>query len=190
MKKSLLLGTIALAVLSLTGCSCERVTNYFIGNQSSFEETKESKQEHKYDDFVVLIANANLSFDYEKCTESVVSNGETETHVYTYDKENNNWYYVDEVNDITTTTNLDIKSFLKQCKDIATQINKDIDDAFKFSTPSDNYVIKSHFSYDSKQVDGYYEFNASGLMTSFDTKETDLNLIETSTYKATYTYYK
>ena len=192
MKKPLLIGATLLVVLSLTGCACERITNIFIGGQSSVKENQEEskEKEYKYDEFLILIADAKFSFDYKKCTENLDNNGEKSTRVYTYDKENNNWYYLDEINNTKITTDLDIKIFLRQCKDIATGIGQEIDDAFKFSASSERYLINSHFSHSSKQVDGQYEFNSCGLMTLFDTKETDLDSIESTTYKAIYTYYK
>ena len=182
MKKAFLLGVTLLATFSLTGC--EMIEKLLQGGQDVVDE----KKTYNYDDFVVLIAGTKFTFDYTKCTEELELEEEKTTHVYTYNSENNSWYYYDEESDTTKTVNVEITNFVKQCKDISTILKKNVDNIFKFSASKKGYFITSQYKTDAVQIDGEYNFNTSGLMTLFDETQTDLNSVKATKRKVTYTY--
>ena len=186
MKKAFLLGVALLATFSLTGC--DMIQKLIQGGQDVVDE----KKEYNYDDFAVLIAGTKFSFDYTKCTEVIELNDEKTTHEYTYDSENNIWYYVtgSEDDPITHTVNVEIANFVKQCKDVSAILKKNVDNIFKFSASKKGYFITAHYKTDSTQLDGEYDFNTDGLKTLFDETQTDLDSVKATKRKVTYTYSK
>lgn len=181
MKKAFLLGVTLLATFSLTGC--EMIENLLKGGQDLINE----KKDYKYDDFAVLIADKNFTFNYTKCTADIESDDKKSTIEYTYDKEDKLWHYDDGAGNIKTS-DLGIVTFVKNCNASAALLNKSVDSIYKFSASKNGYEITALYKTKEMQVDGEYTFNTEGLITLNSEKMTNLQTVEATTKKATYNY--
>ena len=189
MKKVFLLGMVMLGTVALTGC--EMIEGLLKGGEDLINE----KKDYKYDDFVVEIADDDFSFTYTKCKAVIEENGEKSEVEYTYNKEDNVWYYEyekesssGETTYVTNYDRLDVVNFTKSCKLAAGLLDKDVDNVFKFSKSKTGYVITGNYKDNKQQVEAEYIFGTEGLMTSRNEKNTDLNSVKAETKKVTYSY--
>ena len=189
MKKVFLLGMVMLGTVALTGC--EMIEGLLKGGEDLINE----KKDYKYDDFVVEIADDDFSFTYTKCKAVIEENGEKSEVEYTYNKEDNIWYYEyekesssGETTYVTNYDRLDVVNFTKSCKLAAGLLDKDVDNVFKFSKSKTGYVITGNYKDKKQQVEAEYIFGTDGLMTSRNEKNTDLNSVKAETKKVTYSY--
>jgi len=183
MKKAFLLGATLLATFSLTGC--EMIENLLKGGQDLINE----KKDYKYDDFAVLIADKNFSFNYTKCTADIESDDKKSTVEYTYNAEDKLWHYESESGD-DKSVDLGIVAFVKSCNLSASLLDKSVDSIYKFSASKNGYAITALYKTKEIQVDGEYTFNTEGLITLNSEKMTNLQSVEASTKKSTYKYSK
>ena len=181
MKKAFLLGVTLLATFSLTGC--EMIENLLKGGQDLIDE----KKDYKYDDFAVLVADKNFTFNYTKCTANKNYAGEESTIIYTYNAEDKLWHYETESGD-DKSEDLGIVEFLQGVKLSAKLLNKSVDSIYKFSSSKNGYEITATYKNDDNQIDGHYTFNVEGLITLNDEKNTNLNTVKAVTKKIEYKY--
>ena len=181
MKKTFLLGVTLLATFSLTGC--EMIENLLKGGQDLIDE----KKDYKYDDFAVLVADKNFTFNYIKCTANKNYAGEESTIIYTYNAEDKLWHYETESGD-DKSEDLGIVEFLQGVKLSASLLKKSVDSIYKFSASKNGYEIIATYKNDDNQIDGQYTFNTEGLITLNSEKNTDLNTVKAVTKKIEYKY--
>lgn len=189
MKKVLLLGLCTFATFALTGC--EMIEGLLKGGEDLLNE----KKDYKYDDFAVLIADKDFSFSYTTCTAAIEEGDDKSSIEFKYDKEDKEWHYSSMiVNDkeITKegTKKLDLVSYVKNFKTIAELLGKKVDNVYKFSASKNGYFVTASYKDDEKQVDGEYNFNTEGLVTSENEKMTNLDTVKAVTRKVTYSYFE
>ena len=182
MKKSFLLGVTLLAAFTLTGC--EYIEGLLQGGQDLLNE----KKQFKYDDFVVEIADDDFSFDYTKCTATIENDGIKSVIEYTYDAENSKWVHEEE--DKKSYETFDVVTYTKNCQVSAALIGEKVDNVYKFYTSKNGYSITYSYKSTEVQVEGEFNYNKQGLVTSSNEKQTNLKSVEAKTKKATYSYSK
>ena len=182
MKKAFLLGLVMLSTVALSGC--EMIEGLLKGGEDLINE----KKDYTYDDFAVLLADKGFTWSYTKCSAIVEKDGEKSSIDYTYNKEDKLWHYTSGDND--KTSSLDIISFVKSCKLNAALLNKSVDSVYKFSASKNGYLITANFKNSEYQVDGEYNYNTEGLVTSENEKQTNLSTVAAITRKVTYSYFE
>ena len=178
MKKAFLLGITLLATFSLTGCEILE------GILSNGQDMLDEKKDYKYDDFAVLVAGTEFSYDYTKCSCERDVDGEKKTYEYTYNAEKKQWYSGED------KVNIDVASYLPGLKTSAEFIGKSVDSIYKFSASKKGYFITLTYKDKEQQLDGEYVFDTNGLFKTSNEKKTNLSTVKASTIKNTYTYSK
>lgn len=188
MKKVFVLALTALSTFALTGC--EMIEGLLQNGQDLLND----KKDYSYDDYVVLLADKNFSWDYTSCTATFEIDGKKSITEYTYNKEDKLWHYTttktvlgEEVEE-DSTTDLGIVHYVKSCKTTAALLNKSVDSLYKFSASKVGYTITCTYKDDSQQVEGEYTFTENGLFSVSNEKKTDLKSVEATTRKVSYSY--
>ena len=68
------------------------------------------------------------------------------------------------------------------------EIDKDVNDLFKFYAKGDAYRITAEYKTDDEQIKLEYKYGADGLVTYRYNKTTDLKSVKTTEKKINYTY--
>lgn len=169
MKKLLLIALVGFGTLSLTGCEI-------------IEGLLKGEKQYNYDDYRVLLADKNFSYDYTKCIAIQDIDGEKTTINYVLDGEE--W----RKEESSSTTVLDIIPDVKSCSLAAGLLDKHVDTVFKFYASNKDFRITASYKSSNEQIELEYKYGLDGLATYRYSKNTDLKSVKAVTKTIEYSY--
>ena len=143
----------AICIIGLVSCSAEK--------------------SYSYKDFKALVASKTFTFDYTKAHAEITTNGEKSTREYTYDKDQDCWYYPGTVDvfgielETELVDHLDINSAIESLDNMIAAYEKteaDLEELVNFYASDTSYHIILEHEDDDYKTKAEQKFNGEGLI--------------------------